>query len=168
MEGQTEWVDSVREIGCRWRLGPTGMGQDLSQARVWKEGPWEDGGGEPSADLAQVEGHESKQFWLLHLLGLEGKNLSPVQRGLRVSPVKEHLNEEKKNGPISSDRIPMKQIRGATPFHIWEEGGRRDDQVEAPPLVHDESRYVESNPENSPSSMISVFGRPLLLGGSSG
>ena len=62
----------------------------------------------------------------------------------------------------------MKQIRGATPFHIWEEGSRRDDQVEAPPLVDDDSRYVESNPEDSPSSMISVFGRPLLLGGSLG
>ena len=117
VEGQTEWVGSVRETGCRCRLGPTGKGQDLSQARVRKEGPWEDGGGEPSADLAQAEGPESKQFGPLHPLGLEGKNLSPVQRGLRVSPVKEYLNEEKKRGPISSDRIPMKQIRGVTPFH---------------------------------------------------
>ena len=168
VEGQTEWVGFVQETGCRCRLGPTGKGQDLSQAWVRKEGPWEDGGGEPSTDLAQAEGPESKQFGPLHLLGPEGKNLSPVQRGLRVSPVKEHLNEEKKRGPISSDRIPMKQIRGATPFHNWEEGGRRDDQVEAPLLVDDDSRYVESNPEDSPSSMIFVFGRPLLLGGSSG
>ena len=34
--------------------------------------------------------------------------------------------------------------------------------------MNDDSRYVESNPEDSPSSLISVFGRPLLLGGSSG
>ena len=59
----------------------------------------------------------------------------------------------------------MKQFRGAAPFKIWEEGGRRDDHFEAPPLVDDDSRYVESNPEDSPSSLISVFGRPLLLGG---
>ena len=76
--------------------------------------------------------------------------------------------KRKKNGLILLDRIPMKQFRGAALFKIWEEGGRRDDHVEAPPLVDDDSRYVESNPEDSPSPLISVFGRPLLLGGSSG
>ena len=174
VEGQTEWVGSVRETGCRCRLGPTGMGQDLRQPRVRKEEPWEDGGGEPSADLAQAEGPESNQFGPLHLLGPEAKNLSPVQRELRVSPfhdlspVKENLNEEKKSNPISSDRRSMKQIKGVTHFHNWEEGDRRDDQVEAPPMVDVNSRYVVPNSEDSPSSMISVFGRPLLLGGSSG
>ena len=62
----------------------------------------------------------------------------------------------------------MKQIRGATPFHNWKEGGRRDDQVVAPPLVDDDSRYVAPIHEDSPSSMISVFSQPLLMGGSSG
>ena len=52
VEGQTGWGGSVRETGCRCRLGPTGMGQDLRRARVRKDGPWEDGGGEPSANLA--------------------------------------------------------------------------------------------------------------------
>ena len=165
VEGQMGGVDSVWETGCRCRLGPTGMGQSLRQARVAIDGSCEDGGGEPSADIAQAEGPEPKLMEPIHLLGPEGKNLSLVQRGLRVSPVKGHLNEEKKNGPISSDRIPKKQIRGAT---NWEAGGRRDNHVEVPPMVDDDSRYVESNPKDSPSSLISVFGRPLLLGGSSG
>ena len=168
VEGQMGWGGSIRETGCRCRLGPTGMGQELRRVRVRKNGLGDVGGGEPSANLAQAKGPESKQFGPLHLLGPVGKNLSPVQRGLRVSPAKEHVNEEQKSCPISSDRIPMKQIRGATPFHNWKEGGRRDDQVVAPPLEDDDSRYVGPNHEDSPSFMISVFGRPLLMGGSSG
>ena len=112
-------------------------------------------------------GPDAKLMEPLHRLGPEGKYLSPVQRGLRISPVKGQLNEEQKNGSISSDRIPMKQFREAAPFKSWEEGGRRDDHVEAHLLVDDDSRYVEANPEDSPSSLISIFDRPLLLGGSS-
>ena len=104
----------------------------------------------------------------LHLLGPAGKTLSPHQRGLRNSPVKGHLSEEQKNCSNSSARIRKKHFRGAAPFKIREEGGRRDDHFEAPPLVDDDSRYVEFNLEDSPSSLISVFGWPLLLGGSSG
>ena len=168
VEGQTGWGGSIRETGCRCRLVPTGMGQELRRARVRKNGLGDVGGGEPSANLAQAEGPESKQFGPLQLLDPVGKNLSLVQRGLRVSPSKEHVNEEQKSCPISSYRIPMKQIRGAIPFHNWKEGGRRDDQVVAPPLEDDDSSYVGPNHEDSPSSMISVFGRPLLMGGSSG
>ena len=158
MKEQTGWGGSVREMGCRCRLGPTGMGQELRRVRVRKNGLRDVGGGEPSTNLAQAEGPESKQFGPLHLLGPVDKNLSPVQRGLRVSPVKEHVNEEQKSCPISPDRIPMKQIRGATPFHNWKEGGGRDDQAVAPSLENDDSRYVRPNHEDSPSSMISVFG----------
>ena len=35
-------------------------------------------------------------------------------------------------------------------------------------MENDDSRYVRPNHEDSPSTMISVFGLPLLLGGSSG
>ena len=144
------------------------MGQELRRVRGRKNGLGDVGGGEPSTIPAQAEGPESKQFGPLQLLGPADKNLSPVQRGLRVSPAKEQVIEEQKSCPISSDRMPMKQIRGATPFHNWKEGGRRDDQVVAPSLENDDSRYVRPNHEDFPSSMISVFGRPLLMGGSSG
>ena len=61
----------------------------------------------------------------------------------------------------------MKLNREVSP-HNWKEGGRRDDQVGVPSLEIDVSRYARSNYKDSPSSMISVFGRPLLMGDSSG
>ena len=131
-------------------------------------GECEDGGGEPSAVLAQGVGPKAKLMEPLHLLGPTGRTLSPNQRGLRNSPVKGHLSEEQKNCSNPSARFSKKYFRGAAPFKIREEGGRRDDHSVAPPLVDDDSRYVEFNPEDSPSSLISVFGRPLLLGGSLG
>ena len=58
-------------------------------------------------------GPEVKLMEPLHLLGPDGKTLSPFQRGLRNSPVKGHLSEEQKNYSNSSARIPMKHFRGA-------------------------------------------------------
>ena len=103
-----------------------------------------------------------------HLLGPAGTTLGPHHIGLRKSPVKGPLSGGQKNSPISSARAPKKQLKGSTPFKIRKEGGRRDEQFEAPSLVDDAPRYVEFNSENSPSSLISVFGRPLFSGGSSG
>ena len=169
VEEQTiQSVQAVRDMGCRSRLGPTSMGQQLSGVWGRKKALGDAGGGEPNKISAQAEGPEPKQSGPLHLLGPADKNLSPVQRGLTVSPAKEQVIEEEKNCPISSDRMPKKQIRGATSVHNWKEGGRRDDQVVASSLENDDSRYVRPNHEDSPSSMISVFGRPLLMGGSSG
>ena len=80
-------------------------------------------------------------------------------------PAKEQASDEQNRCPMSTDKMSMKQIKEATPPHNWKEGGRRDDQVGAPSLENDDSRYVGPNYEDSPSSMISVFGRPLLMGG---
>ena len=167
VEVQTGWGGSVREMGCRCRLGPIGMGQEWKRVRGRKNGLGEVGGGGPSTIPAQAERPETKQHGPFELLG-PTEILSPVHRGLRVSPAKEQASEEQKRCPISTDRMSMKQIKEATPSHNWKEGGKRDDQVGAPSLEIDDSRYVRPNYEVSPSSMILVFGRPLLMGGSSG
>ena len=125
------------------------------------------GGGEPSKILAQAVGPYSKRSGPLHLLGPAELILSPVHRGLIVSPAKEHISVERKNCSTLSDKKPMKQIKGATSMHNWKEGGRRDDQIVAFSLENDDSRYVTPNHEDFPSTTISVFGRPLLMGGSS-
>ena len=169
VEEQTiQSVQAAREMGCRSRLGPTRMGQQLSGVWGRKKALGEAGGGEPSKIPTQAVGPTPKQSGPLHLLGPAEKNLSPVQRGLTVSPATEQVIVEEKNCSISSDRTPMKQIKGATSVHNWKERGRRDDQVVASSLENDDSRYVRPNHEDSPSTMISVFGRPLLMGGSSG
>ena len=160
VEEQTGWGGSVRGMGCRCRLGPTGMGQELRRVRGRKNGLGDFGGGEPSTIPAQAKGPELKQVGPLQLLGPADKKLSPVQRGMRDSPAKEQVIEEQRSCPSASDRTPMKQIRGATPFHNRKEGGRRDDQVVASLPKNEDSRYVRSTHEDSPSSMIS--------GGSSG
>ena len=88
---------------------------------------------------------------------------------MRKSPVEGPLIGGPQDSPISSDR-DSKQHKESSPFKIWEEGDNRDNQgnnFEAPSLVGDASRHEEFNFENSPSSLISVFGRPLLSGGSS-
>ena len=113
-------------------------------------------------------GPEAKVMEPPHLLGPAGKTLTPHHIGLRNSPVKGLLSGGQKNCPNSSARDPKKHFKGPAPFKIREEGGRRDDHFEAPLLVDDAPRYVEFNSEDSPSSLITVFGRPLLLGGSSG
>ena len=107
-------------------------------------------------------GPEAKVMEPPHLLGPTGKTLSPHHIRMRNSPVKGLLSGGQKNCPNSSAKAPKKHFRGPTPFKIREEGDRRDDHFEAPPLVDDASRYVEFNSEDSPSSLISVFGRPLL------
>ena len=62
-------------------------------------------------------GPEPKQSGPLHILGPAEMNLSPVHRGLTVSPTKEQVTVEEKNCSISSDRMPMKQSKGATSVH---------------------------------------------------
>ena len=105
-----------------------------------------------------------------HLLGPVGVISGPHHKGLRKSPVEGPLIGGHQNNPISFARAP-KQHKELAPFKIQEEEGRRNDQgndFEAPSLVDDAPRYEEFNSENSPSSLISVFGRPLLFGGFSG
>ena len=155
-------------LGGQSRLGPTRKGQQLSGAWGRKKSLGEAGGGEPSKFPAHAVGPEPNQSGPLHLLGPAEMILSPVNRGMTVSPAKEHKTVEEKNCSISSNKKPMKQIKGATSVHNWKEGGRRDEQVVASSLKNDDSRYVRPNHEDSPSTMISVFGRPLLMGGSSG
>ena len=128
----------------------------------------EAGGGEPSKTSAQAAGPEPKQSGPLHILGPAEMNLSPVHRGLTVSPTKEQVIVEENNCSILSGRKPIMQSKGANSEHYWKEDGRRDDQVLASSLENDDYRYVRPNHEDSPSTMISVFGRPLLMGGSSG
>ena len=166
VELQSEGADHVRGYGCRSSMGPTSLTSNLRQARGWKVGSGEEEGGEPSAVTAQGVGPEAKLMEPLYILGPDEKALCPIQRGLRNSSITGHLSEEQKNCSNSYARIT--NCREATLFKIREEGGRRDDHFEAPPLVNDDFRYVESNLEDSPSSLFSVFGRPLLLGGSSG
>ena len=168
VEEQKRWGGSGREMGCRCKLGPTGRGQERRRAMVRNNGLGEVGGGKPNTNTAQAEGPEAKQIGPLLLLDPAVKILSPVQTGLSESPTKKHVNEEQKSCPISSDWIPKQQIRGATPFNNWKEGGRRDDQVVSPSLENDDPRYVRPTHEDSSSSKISVFGRPLLMGGSLG
>ena len=128
----------------------------------------EAGGGEPSKYPAHAAGPEPKQSGPLHHLGPAEMILSSVNRGMTISPAKEQKTVEEKNCSILPDKKPMKQIMGATSVHNWKEGGRRDEQVAASSLENDDSRYVRPNHEDSPATMISVFGRPLLMGGSSG
>ena len=123
------------------------------------------GGGGPRT--IEVVGPATKELGPLQFLG-PAENINPAQGGLRVSPANEQVSEEQRSCPISSDRMQMKKNREASPSHNWKEGGRRDDQGGARSLEIDSSRYARSNYKNSPSSMISVFGRPLLMGDSSG
>ena len=158
-------VQDVREMGFRSRLGPTRMGQQLSGAGGRKKALGEAGGGEPSKKTAQAAGPGPKQSEPLHILGPAEMNLSPVHRGLTVRPTKEQVIVKEKNCSILSERKLIMQSKGANSVQYWKEDGRRDDQVLASSLENDNSRYVRPNHEDSPSTMISVFGRPFLWGG---
>ena len=159
---------SGRATGCRCRMGPTGMGQERRWDWVRENGLGEVGGGEPSSNKAQTEGPEAKQTGPLLLLDLAPKKLCPVQTGLSESPAKKHLNEVQKSCTILPDWKPKRQNKGATPFDNWKEEDRREDQAVMPSLENDDPRYVRPTHEDFSSSKISVFGRPLLMGGSSG
>ena len=161
-------VQADQELESRCRMGPTVMGQQLSGAWGRKKALGEAGGGEPSNTSAQAAGPEPKQSGPLHFLSPTKMNLSPVHRGLTVSPTKELVSVEEKNCSILSGRKPIMQCKGANSVHYGKEDGRRDEQVLVSSTENDDTRYVRPNHEESFSNMISVFGRPLLMGGSSG
>ena len=164
---QTGRGASVQEVGCRCRPSPTGTGQAVRRDWGKKKGQGEFGGGEPIT--TQPVGTGTKQLGPLKLMG-PAVNVSPAQERLRENPAEEQANEGQKSCSISPDgkQMKLKLIREAYPSHNWKEGNRRDDQVGTSSLENDVSRYVRFNYEDSPSSMTSVFGRPLLMGGSSG
>ena len=159
---------SGRVSGCRCRLGPIEMGQERRRDRARTNGLGGVGGGGPSSNRAQIEGPEAKQTGPFLLLEPAPKKLSPVQIGPSESPAKKHLIEEQKSCSISPDWKQKKQNRGANPFNYWKEGDRRGVQAVIPSLEKDDPRYVRHTHENFSSSKMSVFGRPLLMGGSSG
>ena len=160
--GGSGWATS-----CRCRLGPTSMVQLRRRDREGKNGLGEFGGGEPSSNRAQVEGPKAKQIGPLFPLDPAAKKLSPVQTGLNKNPAEKHENVEQQSCPISPEWKTMKQTSEATLINNWKEGGRREDQAIIPLLENDDSRYVKPTHEDFSSSTISVFGRPLLMGGSS-
>ena len=84
------------------------------------------------------------------------------------SPAKKHPTEEQKSCADTPDWKPKQQNRGANPINFWKEGDRREDQVVIPSLENDNPRYVKTTQEDFSSLKISVFGRPLLMGDSSG
>ena len=57
----------------------------------------------------------------------------------------------------------MSGKKGNVP-HIWEEGEFREGLVEENDCVN-MHRYGDNLYEQSPSPLVSIFGRPLLLGG---
>ena len=164
---QTGRGASVQEVGCRCRPGPTGTGQAVRRDWGKKKGQGEFGGGEPIT--TQPVGTGTKQLGPLKLMG-PAENVSPAQERLRENPAKEQANEGQKSCSISPNgkQMKLKLIREAYPSHNWKDGDRRDVQVGTSSLENDVSRYERTNYEDSPSSMTSVFGRPLLMGGSSG
>ena len=166
-ELQTEEVESVLGPGCSFSLGPTREDQGSRKTRWWNAGSGEGCGADLCVVQDQGASPKANEMELPHLLGLAGTTLGPHHKGLRKSPVKGPLSGGHKNNLISFARASKKQHRGSVPIKIREEGGRRDVQFEAPSLVDDTPRYVEFNSENSPLSLISVFGWPFLSGGSS-
>ena len=161
-EGGPGW-----EPGCRCRLGSTGMGQERRGERARSNGLGEAGGGGPSLNKAQTEGSEAKNTGPLLLLEPAPKKLCPDQIGPSESPAKMYPFEEQKNCSITPDWKQKKQYRGANPFNYWKEGDRRGDEAVIPSLEKNDPRYVRNTQENFSSSKMSVFGRPLLMGGSS-
>ena len=161
-EGGLGW-----EPGCRCRLGSIGMGQERRGERARSNGLGEAGGGGPSLNKAQTEGSEAKNTGPLLLLEPAPKKLCPDQIGPSESPAKMYPFEEQKNCSITPDWKQKKQYRGSNPFNYWKEGDRRGDEVVIPSLEKNDPRYVRNTQENFSSSKMSVFGRPLLMGGSS-
>ena len=166
VEEQTEvLLQACQERGVRCRLGPTVMGQQLSGASERKKVLGEAGRGVSRKNSAQVVNPGPQQSGPSNILGLAEKNVSPDQCGLTGSPTVEQAG---KNCSILLGGKPFLQSKETKSGHFWKEDGRRDDQVLASSLENDDSRYVRHDNEESPSTMISVFGRPLLMGEYSG
>ena len=156
---QKEWMASS---SCR--LGPTNMVQVRSRVREGNNGLWEFGGVKPKANRAHA-----KQIGPLSPRQTvpAAKKLSPVQTGLSKNPAEKYVYVEQQSCNISPEWKTMKQSSEVNPINNWKEGGRRVDQDVIPLLENDVSRYVKPIYEDYPSSKISVFGRPFLMGGSS-
>ena len=156
---QKEWTASS---SCR--LDSTNMVQVRSRVREGNNGLWEFGGVKPKANRAHA-----KQIGPVSPRQTDpaAKKLSPVQTGLSENPAVKYVYVEQQSCNISPEWKTMKQSSEVTPINNWKEGGRRVDQDVIPLLENDVSRYVKPIHEDYPSSKISVFGRPLLMGGSS-
>ena len=162
-KGSSGWV-----TGCRCRLGPTEMGQERRWEMARKNGLGEVSGGGPSSNRAQTEGPEAELTEPLFLLDPAPMRLSPVLTEPSESPAKKHPTDEQISCAFSPDWKPKQKNRGANPINYWEEGDRRKDQVVIPSLENDNPRYVRTTQEDFSSLKMSVFGRPLLMGDSSG
>ena len=172
---QKEWTASS---SCR--MGPTNMVQVRSRVREGNNGLWEFGGVKPKAIRAHAKqirplsprqtDPAAKKLSPVQI-GLSenpaAKKLSPVQIGLSENPAEKYVYVEQQSCNISPEWKTMMQSSEVTPINNWKEGGRRVDQDIIPLLENDVSRYVKPALEDYPSSKISVFGRPLLMGGSS-
>ena len=144
------------------QTGPTSRVQVRRRVREGNNGLGEFRGVKPKTNRAQA-----KQIGPLLSRDPAAKKLSPVQTGLSKNPAEKQVNVEQQSCTISPEWKTMKQSSEVTPINNWKEGGRRVDQDVIPLLENDVSRYVKPTHEDFPSSKISVFGRPLLTGGSS-
>ena len=144
--------------------GPTNRVQLRSRAREGSNGLGEFSGVKPNSNRAQA-----LQIGPLLSRDPAAKNLSPAQSGLskNKNPAEKQVNEEQQSCTISTEWKKMQQSTEVNSINNWKEGGRRVDQDVIPLLENDVSRYVKPTYEDFPSSKISVFGRPLLTGGSS-
>ena len=143
--------------------GPTNRVRLRSRVREGSNGLGEFSGVKPNSNRAQA-----LQIGPLLSRDPAAKNLSPVQSGLskNKNPAEKQVNEEQQSCTISTEWKKMQQSTEVNSINNWKEGGRRVDQDVIPLLENDVSRYVKSTYEDFPSSKISVFGRPLLTGGS--
>ena len=171
MEGILPWEEQklkqvVEQKGwaarCWCRLGPTSMVQVRSRVREGNNGLGDVGGSKPKSNRAQAN-----QIGPLFPLDPAAKKLSPVQTGLSKYPAEKQVNVEQQSCTILPEWKTMKQSSEVTPINNWKEGGRREDQDVIRLMENDVSRYVKPTHEDFPSSKVSVFGRPLLMGGSS-
>ena len=93
---------------------------------------------------------------------------SPDLTEPRESAAKKYPTEEQKSCTVTPVWEPKQQNRGVISINFWKKGDRREDQVVIPSLENDNPRYVKTTQEDFSSLKISVFGRPLLMGDSSG
>ena len=154
--------------GCVCRLGPTVMGQEKRWEMARKDGLGELSGGGPVSNRAQTEGPEVELTGPLVLLDPAHMRLSLALTDPSESPAKKQPTEEQKSSAVTPDWKSNQQNRGVNPNNFWKEGDRREDQVVIPSLENDSPRYVKTTQEDFSSLKISVFGRPLLMGDSSG
>ena len=153
---------------CGCSLGPTVMGQERSLESARKEGLGEFSGAGPDSNKAHKEGLEAVMTGPLLLLDPAPMRFSPDLTEPRESPAKKYSTEEQKSCAVTPVWEPKQQNRGVNSINFWKEGDRREDQVVIPSLENDNPRYVKPTQEDFSSLKISVFGRPLLMGDSSG